>query len=157
MRRLELIALRDSINNLCDFLSTEYNINNGGCCFIASLLAEHLEKLQIDYELIIYSILNKDITDIQFEISNQVKNKTSNKSATGRFACNHYTININGIGEVNSGQFKYCYRYKIIHITSKNIKWIYRNSRWNEDYNTCNNKTIKNIVKSFFEQYESDC
>lgn len=155
MRNLNVHSLCKSINKLCDFLDSEYSINCGGCCFIASLLATHLDKLGISYNLIAYDYLEKDLDYIQHEVSSKVKNKSCRKSVTGNHTCNHYSLFIEGAGEVNRGDFDECLKYVIKDVQSSNIRWIYRNGAWNTDYNTCNNKAIKNIVKSFFEQYEA--
>lgn len=155
MRNLNVHSLCKSINNLCDFLDTEYNINNGGCCFIASLLATHLDKLGIPYDLITYSYFEKDLDYIQYEVSSKVKNKSYRKSVTGNHTCEHYSLFIKGAGEINEGDFDNFVRYVIKDVQGSNIRWIYRNGTWNTDYNTCNNKAVKNIVKSFFKQYET--
>lgn len=155
MRNLNIHSLCKSINNLCDFLDTEYNINNGGCCFIASLLATHLDKLGIPYDLITYSYFEKDLDYIQYEVSSKVKNKSYRKSVTGNHTCEHYSLFIKGAGEINEGDFDNFVRYVIKDVQGSNIRWIYRNGTWNTDYNTCNNKAVKNIVKSFFKQYET--
>lgn len=38
-----------SINDLCLELDFEYDINRGGCCFVAAVLAEQLENFNIPY------------------------------------------------------------------------------------------------------------
>ena len=154
MRSLNNHSLRDSINRLCDFLDEEYYINNGGCCFIASLLAEHLDRLGISYNLIAYDYLERDLDFVQHEVSSKVKNKSLRKSVTGNHTCNHYCLSIEGAGEINSGEFEECSRYVIKDVHSSNIRWIYRSGRWNDEYDTNNNKAIKQIIKSFFERYE---
>ena len=37
------------LNELCLEMAESYNINNGGCCFVAACLAEQLEKYNISY------------------------------------------------------------------------------------------------------------
>ena len=37
------------LNKLCEEMSESYDINNGGCCFVAACLAEQLEKYNIPY------------------------------------------------------------------------------------------------------------
>lgn len=155
MRNLNIHSLCKSINRLCEFLNEEYNINCGGCCFIASILAEHLDRLKIPYDLIAYDYLGKDVDYIQHEVSTKVKNKSYRKSVTGNHTCNHYCLFIEGAGEINSGDFEGCVRHVIKDVQSSNIRWIYRNGEWNIDYDTDNNKVIKNIVKSFFKSYET--
>lgn len=156
MRSLNIHALRDSINRLCGFLDEEYNVNRGGCCFIASLIAEHLDRLKIPYSLVAYDYLDKDLDYIQHEVLSKAKNKSGRKSVTGRHTCNHYCIKIEGAGEVNNEGFTDgCSRYIIEDVRSSNIRWIYRNGLWNDEYDTGNNKIIKGIVKSFFKKHET--
>lgn len=46
MSRNELFT---SINSLCRYMNDTYNINCGGCCYVAAVLAEFLEKYNIQY------------------------------------------------------------------------------------------------------------
>lgn len=39
------------LNKLCREMSELYDINNGGCCFVAACLAEQLEKYNISYKV----------------------------------------------------------------------------------------------------------
>lgn len=153
MRNLNIHALYRSVNNLCEFLDTEYNINNGGCCFIAALLAKHLDHLKIPYNLVVYDDFGRDIESIQYEVFVKVKNSSYRNSVTGKSTCSHYCLYIIGAGEVNSGNFS-GYKYTIKDVCSSNIRWIYRCGKWNPCYDTANNNTIKSIVKSFFKRYE---
>lgn len=154
MHILNVHALRTSINRLCEFLDEEYNINSGGCCFIASLLSKHLDNLKVPYSLVAYDYIERDEYCIQYEVSKKVKNKFVRGSVTGIHSCNHYCLYIEGAGEINSGEFENCSRYVIKDIKSSNIQWIYKNGKWNDRYSIDNNKAIKNIIKSFFKQYE---
>jgi len=48
MTRKELFK---KLNCLCSEMSESYDINNGGCCFVAAVLAEQLEKYKIPFEV----------------------------------------------------------------------------------------------------------
>lgn len=48
MTRNELFT---SLNKLCKDLDADYNINSGGCCFVAACLAEQLEKHNIPFKI----------------------------------------------------------------------------------------------------------
>lgn len=37
------------LNDLCNEMNTSYYINCGGCCFVAAVIAEQLEKCNISY------------------------------------------------------------------------------------------------------------
>lgn len=43
-----------SLNKLCEDLDYDYNINCGGCCFVAACLAEQLEKYCIPFKVAIH-------------------------------------------------------------------------------------------------------
>ena len=46
MNRKELFK---SLNNLCCEINSSYNINCGGCCFVAAVIAEQLETYNIPF------------------------------------------------------------------------------------------------------------
>ena len=41
------------LNLLCYNMSFEYDINNGGCCYVAAVIAEQLERFGIPYKVAI--------------------------------------------------------------------------------------------------------
>ena len=51
MNRKELFK---QLNSLCYEMNESYNINNGGCCFVAATIAEQLEKFTIPFTVINY-------------------------------------------------------------------------------------------------------
>lgn len=48
MNRKELFK---SLNNLCEEMNISYNINCGGCCFVAAVIAEQLEIFNIPFKI----------------------------------------------------------------------------------------------------------
>ena len=155
MRNLSYYSLLKNLNSLCRFLDETYNVNMGGCCYLASLIAKHLDKLNIKYDLIIYDSYSRNRENIKCEVISRRRNKGLNNSVTGRYSCNHYCIRLRGAGVINgNGDYTEEHRYSIPNISYKNIRWIYKNSRWNKCYEVQYNKTIKNIVKEFFKNYE---
>ena len=46
--------LAERLNNLCRFLDEEYEINVGGCCYIAYCLAKLLSKDKFKFRVIVY-------------------------------------------------------------------------------------------------------
>ena len=104
----------------------------GGCCYLASLIAKHLDKLNIKYDLIIYDNYSRNRENIKYEVISRRRNKGLNNSVTGRYSCNHYCIRLRGAGVINgNGDYTEEHRYSIPNISYKNIKWIYKNSNWN--------------------------
>ena len=144
--------LREHLNELCKFLDNIYNINYGGCCIVASLIAKHLEKLQIPYSLRINDSEDKDLSAITSEVINRKINKHRNCSVTGNYTCNHYFLQIED-GGVNDLE-EYDEYYEIHNVNYKQIKWIYRNGVWNDTYDTSDTKIVKGIINEFFKKYE---
>lgn len=155
MRKLNCHSLAKSLNSLCKFLHETYSVNFGGCCFLAYLIAQHFDRLGLDYDLVIYDESYKDRVSIEHEVISRHRNKGAFHSVTGYHSCNHYCLQLRGAGVINGDdedEEEHC--YTIPDVTYKNIRWIYRNSEWNDCYEVRHNKTIKNIVKEFFKEYE---
>ena len=45
-----------ALNKLCKEMDNYYNINCGGCCFVAACLAENLERNNIPFKIIHYNL-----------------------------------------------------------------------------------------------------
>lgn len=75
-------------------------------------------------------------------------------SVTGKQTCEHYCIS--GGGVVNEGDVTYLKKYVVRDITSRNLKWLYRNGDWNEMYNRDDNEYVKGMINSFFSKYEKN-
>ena len=48
-----LKVLSHQLDKLCKFLDEVYNINCGGCCYVAACLAECLQKDNISYQVVV--------------------------------------------------------------------------------------------------------
>lgn len=153
MQKLDVRRLKEDLNELCKFLDKAYDINCGGCCFLSSLIAKHLEILGISYSLIINDEVSKNINAIVNEVKSKKLNKNSHDSISGLHTCNHYYIYITGVGPINKFD-THTYSYRISEINYKNINWIYKKGDWNDCYNKSNNKLIKSLVSTFFTKYE---
>lgn len=162
MSTINCNTLQRELNSLCNFLDEVYEINYGGCCFLASEISKHLDILGLSYDLVIYNSEERDQLSIEQEIKNCRSNKSREQSITGRNSCNHYCLQLQGSRLINSADYEVeyedgdSYKYVISKISHKNINWIYKRGGWNDDYNVSHNKTIKNIVKEFFKEYEEE-
>lgn len=157
MRKLSPRSLVKELNTLCNELDSEYDINLGGCCFVASEIAKHLDKLNLKYELRIFDYYDKKNKEsINNEVKFKRKHNTPETSVVGHHCCTHYFIHVKGYGSVNAfkNYFKKATVYKITDITYKNIKWIYNISSWNNYYRKSNNSKIKKLITSCFEPYK---
>lgn len=145
--------MRTSLDMLCSYLDQLYDINSGGCCYVAYLIAAHLDKIGINYSLAIYNDSSKNIVNITQEVVSMIKSN-SYESVVGNQTCDHYCLSIVGGGYVNKGDVVGLKKHLVKGITCKNIKWIYRNGFWNDQYDTNNNRNIKRLIDSFFRKYE---
>lgn len=149
MSRTDLKHLCRSINSLCVYLKETYLINCGGCCYVAYLIAKHLDKLNIKYDLVIDNCSSKNKFHITEEIISHNINLLKENSVIGEYTCNHYSLRLKSIGIINKG-YKNNYRYFIPNINHNHIKWIYDNGSWNDCYDVRNNNVIEKIINSFF-------
>ena len=155
MRNLNVHSLRRSLNDLCLQLDNKYLINNGGCCFVAYLIAFHLDRLGLGYKLLIITNEFKDNISISSEVHSRVRNNSRRTSIVGSGTCNHYALYLEGGGTINVGEFStFLNTYLIEDINSSDIKWIYRSGRWNPEYNVHNNRIIRKTFNAFFNGYE---
>jgi hypothetical protein len=136
-------------------LDDKYLINNGGCCFVAYLIAFHLDRLGLRYKLLIFTNELKDDISISSEVHSKVKNNSRRTSIVGSETCCHYALYLEGGGTVNVGGFDILpNKYLVEDINSSNIKWVYRSGRWNQNYNIRNNRIIRKTFNAFFNGYE---
>ena len=155
MRNLNIHSLRRSLNDLCLQLDNKYLINNGGCCFVAYLIAFHLDRLGLGYKLLIITNEFKDDISISSEVHSRVRNNSRRTSIVGSGTCNHYALYLEGGGTINVGRFNtFLNKYMIEDVNSSDIKWIYRSGRWNPEYNVHNNRIIRKTLNAFFNGYE---
>lgn len=144
MRQLNVHKLVRNLNELCDNLVKEYNINYGGCCYVAYEIAKHLDRFHISYEL---RVLNDQPINLR-------KSDRELDSISGDNACCHYYLVIHGGGSVNRGSFgSWYYTYVITGLNHRNLNWLYRASSWNTVYKRRSNKLIKKIISLHFKQY----
>lgn len=154
MQSLNIHRLQRSLNKLCQQLNNNYHINNGGCCFVAYLIAFHLDRLELRYKLLIFTKELKDDISISSEVHSKIRNNSRETSVVGSGTCTHYALCLDGGGTINVGDFYIFNKYIIEDINSSNIKWIYRSGRWNPEYNIHNNRIIRKTFNAFFNGYE---
>lgn len=112
---------------LCD---EKYDINNGGCCYFAYLIAKKLERFKIKYKVIIYHAEKDDVEEILL-----------NKHLYNGF----YHVAIECCGQTING-FSYGTDYVALEITSRELNTLYKLGEWNDQYDVFNNETIKSLI-----------
>lgn len=110
------------LNQLCFNLNCEYNINCGGCCYVAACIAEQLERFSIPFNVIHY-----DLHHCHFAI--KVSDRYINRDG--------YTKK-----EITD----------ILCWDSKKLFQHYYDNDWNDYYHTKYNNIIRNKIKELFDE-----
>lgn len=114
------------LNKLCLEMDALYNINNGGCCFVAACLAEKLEEANIPFEIIHYGLCG---THYAIRVSDRYLNRSEYKK--------------NEIWDIWEGKS----------YTSERLYNLYYNEEWNHMYNRKWNLIVSTRIKSIFRKY----
>lgn len=157
--RSNKVKFFNKLNSLCDFLDENYDINWGGCCFVAYAIAKQLDRYNIPYELYVYDKeYVKDQKLISEEVRSNIQNYEDTNSVVGDYTCNHYFLKILDYGFINQSEFTEEHlMYKIDEITYHDINWIYENGDWNDNYNDEYNNQIIEFINTLFKEYEKIC
>ena len=131
------------LNQVCNLLNGLYDINAGGCCYIAYIIA----KLLLDdgfasVKLVILS--NSDLSDC--ETINDVPKSQD-----------HYVIRV-GNQFINADDYDLDdYSEFEFNVTKANfILDHYNKCRWNDTYSPLKNKTVAKILKNFHDDFIED-
>lgn len=121
----------ERINKVCINLDNKYNINSGGCCFVAYCIAKELEERNILYNLVVYNYYDQD-----FNITEG----------------NHYAIKV-GNYVINQDDCEDFHReYKV---DSDELYMLYYNNPWNKMYSKRWNLIVQTILHSKFRKYDN--
>ena len=144
--------LVEDLNVLCDRLDQDYNINFGGCCFVAYLMIKHFEKIGLHPTLIIES----DCGDIdEDDFLDCVYTRSGNCQGLKDQTCYHYFIYIPEINKyINSGEIYEDYLYEFQGLSAKDVHWIYKTGDWNSDYDRKNSPMVGRKIAQVFKKYE---
>jgi len=122
MSRKELFK---QINRLCEKLNFKYNINCGGCCYVAAVLAEQLELHNIPFKIVHYDL----------------------------YGC-HYAIKVSD-RYLNRDDFKKKEIYEYLEWSSEKLYKVYYEGDWNKCYNKIHNPIVKKSIEKIFLKYEN--
>lgn len=137
-----LSQLCHKLNSLFIFLDEVYHINSGGCCYIASILANLLEKDDVDYSVIVYDCDCDDFYDLSC-------------------SCFHYAIRITDAEEycniVNGYSEDECDGFSEFEgVAAIDLLDHYKECSWNSYYNVFRNKYIKGLITKFYKDFTYD-
>lgn len=122
MSRKELFK---QLNRLCEELNYKYNINCGGCCYVAAVLAEQFELYSIPFIVIHYN----------------------------KWGC-HYAIKVSD-RYINRDDYKKSEISEYLNWSSSDLFKVYNDGDWNKSYSTRNNLTVKKAIVKIFSKYEN--
>lgn len=130
--KLQILAY--NLNELCLNLDEYYDINSGGCCFVAACIAECLEKYGIEFSVLVYNCYENEFNEI---------------------GCSqyHYMIMFNNtiINNMN-----YCSGTLYTYVDSEMLFQHFSECSWNETYDTTHNDNVKAQIIYCFEQSLSE-
>ena len=110
------------LNQLCLELDNKYNINCGGCCYIAACIAEQLERFNIPFEIVHYDICG----------------------------C-HYAIKVSD-RYINRSDYEKKEIYEILDYSSEEMFDIYYHGDWNNTYERKYNSIVHRKIKNLFNE-----
>lgn len=140
------------LNKLCDELSNKFYINSGGCCYIAYLIAKHLDKMHIKYTLCVATNYHLNVDSINKELKYRRHFESCNHSITGKNTANHYYIHFPELGDINEDRYSEDHLIYSFNINSKKLKWIYDTGEWNNTYDVDNNILIEHKINICFDE-----
>lgn len=151
-----LNKLAEILNDIAIKCDAEYDVNFGGCCFFASLVAKYLSSLGIKYKLVIYD--NQTAEAKKLEVRKDIR--SGNKNTIYHdivFSASHYAIELENGKIINGGGYDDGDRYmSVAYIPAKRIKWMYDNGEWNHRYKRRYNPIVGKLVKQAFNRYEQE-
>ncbi len=144
--------LISALKELMKFLDRHFDINNGGCCYVAYVIAKNLEKYNIPYQVVFYYECFEEgecYENLPSEsIEHDIKERAIPCVGTGDDTCNHYSIMID---DSNLNPFN-DRAYKILNLNADDLKWIYfKAGDWNMCYNRFINTYINTYIKNTFD------
>ena len=128
-------------------IDIKYDINHGGCAFIASVLAEKFEANSEEYQV----CCDMGVCQLKQNEDERLKKiicvKDKVKSIDCRLYCGWWTprhlfIKSNGI-EYNKWK---TVKYDILDLTSKQLKEIYEKGRWNNKFDKNKINEIRKLI-----------
>lgn len=143
------------LNRLCTQLDNDYYINEGGCCYVAYVIAKLMNRYNInDYYLSIVNTEPKEQLFVLDNIKRRKKKDDEDHLIIKDGTCNHYFITINNKKINGCGYFwKSPKLFRMnISINPNDILWIYHNGNWCDTYDKRNNLAVYNRIEYIFKQ-----
>lgn len=148
-----ILNLINNLNKLFIKLDRRYDINCGGCCFVAYLVARELEVRNLhDFKLRVYGIYGECCEEeARYNITNNLDGAPC-KSHTAH----HYSIVYNDCWEINKSDADDIEFLDIEGLASEDIKRLYDYGDWNDVYYSNNNIFVERFIKIIFNNYDKE-
>lgn len=147
--------LIETINAVAATCEEKFNINSGGCCYFAYLVARELDKRKIKYKLAIedWTFSKKFCKTNRLKARKALKSRQSYVDGNSLVNCNHFTLMVGG----KLVNYESSWGREVIlisYVNSEDIDWIYKAGRWNDFYKRKNNPIVERMVIKAFNEYE---
>lgn len=127
--------LLNNINTICTLFKKLYYVNNGGCCYLAYIIADYLEKRQINYSVLLYD--SKTYYNLPTEAVQHVAIKVGNTILNFDKVCSHDKVS------------------DLTNIKAKDLLAYYKKCTcWNSLYNNANNRFLKSTFTKLLAHVE---
>lgn len=141
------------LNRACHNLDKDYCINEGGCCYVAYVIAKLMRRYDAgDYYLSIINDGLKETSQLEENTKKHIKKADDKNILIRGGTCNHYHITINNKRINGCGYFwnnKNLFRADLS-IEPKDILWIYHNGYWCDTYDKKYNLRVYNVIEDIF-------
>lgn len=142
--KITVSSIAWKMDNVCELLDHIYDVNCGGCCYVAYCLAKLLQEDDIEYEVVVISDSCDDLLDC--DLISDIP-----------CSCTHYGIStIGGLININDCDLSSNYVQYFYDVNPEELKEHYENSDWNNCYNTNENEFIWETLKRFYYDITKD-
>ena len=141
--RLSTLAFQ--LNHLCDELNGLFDINWGGCCYVAYCLASLLEQDNIKFSIAVFDE-NVDLADYSSLLDLPD-------------AMDHYGIVLEASNEmhpVNCDDKDFKLHSQLFKASAEEILLCYNTNHWNQRYDYRKNFPIKRLIEQAYHDFTQD-
>lgn len=139
---LQLAALAYHLHRLCVRLNQTYQVNLGGCCYVAYCIAQLLEQDNLNFSVVVFDE-RYDLED--FTILDSLPE-----------AMDHYAIILetgNIPSNINCDKNDFCKFSNKFKASSSDLLHYYHTNAWNECYDDRNNQLIKQLIEEDYYEF----
>lgn len=138
---MDIENLAYKLNKMFRMLDDVYDINHGGCCYVAYCIASLLKQSNINYSLVVFEDSEDD-----FEEVDGVDELEESHSHYGILLKDTYEINMENDCIDNAMLIEH-------NPDPENILEHYHNAGWNDMYDSGKNEFIKEIITTFYKEF----